>query len=217
MDPRKKICIRADKKDADLSDSGSGAVAEDVCNDAADQQQYCGLIELIQSFDQCNNQTNDEQQHQQQQQQIWREIADLIERSPSIVTYQLPSTGQSALMVAASKERCAPIIQLLLQHGAVWNALDRQGKCAGNYAIDVGNQEAINILVEAAVRAEFLLGAAARWQKQQQQQLREEENQTARCEVHDTSTSLECIQPFKVRFPPSFLPVYIRAPSFSFL
>jgi len=70
---------------------------------------------------------------------------------------QNEDTGQSALMVA-SEVGSTDIINILLQEGAVWNALDRYGRCAGNYASNAGHQEACDVLVHHAVRCEFLLG-----------------------------------------------------------
>lgn len=199
MDPRKKICIREDEANTNLTNGFGVASAEDNSYDPTAQQQYHFLVSLIQSFDGCNV----ESLNGEQKQQIWRNITQTLERIPSIATYQDPSTGQSALMVASSKQRCIPIIELLLEKGAVWNALDRQGKCAGNYAVDIGNQEAINVLVEAAVRAELLLGAVARWQKQQPST--EGDNQTTvtstSYSANGESSPLEYIQPFKVSFP----------------
>ena len=197
MDPRKRICIRDDVTNAEVANGAWVGSGEDNNYDSTVQQQYHFFVDLIQSLDGYYvEQLTGERKHQ-----IWRDIIDMLERVPSIATYQDPSTGQSALMVAASKQSCIPVIELLLEKGAVWNALDRQGKCAGNYAVDIGNQEAINVLVEAAVRAELLLGAAARWQKQQQLST-EGDDQTTVTTLHDNQ--LEYTQPFKVSIPLCF-------------
>jgi hypothetical protein len=197
MDPRKRICIRDDVTNAEVANGAWVGSGEDNNYDSTVQQQYHFFVDLIQSLDGYYvEQLTGERKHQ-----IWRDIIDMLERVPSIATYQDPSTGQSALMVAASKQSCIPVIELLLEKGAVWNALDRQGKCAGNYAVDIGNQEAINVLVEAAVRAELLLGAAARWQKQQQLST-EGDDQTIVTTLHDNQ--LEYTQPFKVSIPLCF-------------
>lgn len=78
--------------------------------------------------------------------------------------YQETENGASCLMVAASTGNI-PIIKLLLEHSAPWNALDRRGKCAGDYAVDSGVQEAIDTLVTAGVTAELLFGAMDRQEK----------------------------------------------------
>ena len=40
----------------------------------------------------------------------------------------------------------------LLDAGAPWNALDRAGMCAGEYAVQSNHQEAVDLLVRAGVR-----------------------------------------------------------------
>ena len=69
--------------------------------------------------------------------------------------YQDPKTGESPLMVAAGAG-FNEIVSELLINGAPYNAVDRQGKCAGNYAIDGGHTAIINRLVDAGVTAELL-------------------------------------------------------------
>jgi len=70
-------------------------------------------------------------------------------------------TGLSPLMIAA---KCGhlELCQLLLEEGAPWNAIDRNGKCAGNYATDLEHWEVVNLLVDAGTKAELLLGASIR-------------------------------------------------------
>ncbi len=53
------------------------------------------------------------------------------------------------------------IVEKLLQAGAPWNAQDNDGYCAGEYAGK--HPEIVELLLEWGVRAEMLLGAAARW------------------------------------------------------
>lgn len=43
---------------------------------------------------------------------------------------------------------------------APWNAIDKLGKCAGNYASDKGHQAVVDLLVDAGVKAELILGAS---------------------------------------------------------
>lgn len=73
-------------------------------------------------------------------------------------------TGQSPLMTAA-KAGHTEVCRLLLEHGAPWNALDRKGKCAGNYASDEGHQDVVDLLVDAGVKAELILGTSQRLNK----------------------------------------------------
>eukprot|EP00939_MAST-03C_sp_MAST-3C-sp1_P001982 g1982.t1 len=71
---------------------------------------------------------------------------------------QDPSDGMSPLMAAASAGS-TEVVSLLLQHGAPWNALDRKGRCAGEYAMEAGHQKVVDQLVDAGVRAEMILAA----------------------------------------------------------
>mmetsp|Transcript_34546 Transcript_34546/g.106168 ORF Transcript_34546/g.106168 Transcript_34546/m.106168 type:complete len:351 (+) Transcript_34546:517-1569(+) len=70
---------------------------------------------------------------------------------------QNDATGESALMRAASAAN-VDAVALLLERGAPWNALDRQGRCAGDYATDARSQECVDALVAAGVRAQLLFG-----------------------------------------------------------
>ena len=69
--------------------------------------------------------------------------------------------GRSPLMLAAAGGH-DNVVQALLAAGAPWNAIDRYGACAGNYALDAKKQNMVDLLVDAAVRAELVLGAAER-------------------------------------------------------
>jgi protein arginine N-methyltransferase 2 len=97
------------------------------------------------------------------------QVEQLLQTQPYLATEQLEESGQSALMIA-SKHGHAPLVKGLLGMGAPWNALDRQGKCAGNYAVDQGEQECVDILVEAGVQAELILGMVYRLERAQKQQ-----------------------------------------------
>jgi len=70
-------------------------------------------------------------------------------------------TGLSPLMAAASVGNGA-LCGLLLDHGAPWNALDRNGRCAGDFATSNGHWGVVNSLVEWGTRAELILGALER-------------------------------------------------------
>jgi len=76
------------------------------------------------------------------------------------------TTGQSPLMVASARGNLQ-LVQNLLELGAPWNAVDRNGQCAGNYATDAEQWEVVNYLVEWGTRAELILGTAMRGQQQQ--------------------------------------------------
>ena len=71
--------------------------------------------------------------------------------------YQDEASGESVLMRAAGQGHLA-VVELLLERGAPWNALDRAGKCAGDYAVDAQSQPCVDALVSAGVRAQLLFG-----------------------------------------------------------
>lgn len=73
--------------------------------------------------------------------------------------WQESSAGVSCLMAAAGAGH-VEVVGRLLEAGAPWNALDRQGRCSGEYAMEAGDQAIIDRLVDHAVMAELILGAA---------------------------------------------------------
>ena len=74
-------------------------------------------------------------------------------------------TGLSPLMAAAKAGHLSLVKTLLEDGGAPWNALDRQNKCAGDYATDNEHWEVVNLLVEWATRAELILGTLQKSQR----------------------------------------------------
>ena len=70
-----------------------------------------------------------------------------------LAAQQDPATGLSPLMVAAQIGHVG-ICRILLEAGAPWNALDRYGKCAGNWAQENEHWEVVNLLVEEGTKAE---------------------------------------------------------------
>lgn len=72
--------------------------------------------------------------------------------------FQDEASGRTVLMLAAQQGTVA-VVQELLNAGAPWNALDRSGRCAGEYALEAGHQPVIDQLVEFGVRCELLLSA----------------------------------------------------------
>ena len=83
-------------------------------------------------------------------------VRDLLDQGAP-ASAQEESTGESALMRAAAAGS-AEIVALLLERGAPWNALDRKGRCAGEFAVDARSQECVDLLVNAGVRAQLLFG-----------------------------------------------------------
>lgn len=86
-------------------------------------------------------------------------VRRLLEKVPAHA--QEEEHGRSALMLAAGGGHIE-VVQLLLTSGAPWNAIDRRGQCAGNYALDAEHQEVVDFLVDHGVRSELLLGASER-------------------------------------------------------
>lgn len=90
-------------------------------------------------------------------------IQELVQQDPLYVSQQDFETGLSPLM-AAAKSGNALLCQQLLDQGAPWNAVDRQGQCAGNFATDSEHWDVVNLLVEWGTRSELILGELQRSQ-----------------------------------------------------
>ncbi len=80
---------------------------------------------------------------------------------PLAASLQDEKTGISPLMAAAEGGHL-DLCRLLLEEGAPWNAIDRKGKCAGNYATEKQSWDVVNLLVDSGTKAELILGAAIR-------------------------------------------------------
>jgi len=71
---------------------------------------------------------------------------------------QLESTGENGL-ISAAKGNNFEVLKHLLKQGSPWNAIDREGKCCGNYAMELTpyNQEMVDYITNHAVQCELLL------------------------------------------------------------
>ncbi|KAG2483914.1 hypothetical protein HYH03_017235 [Edaphochlamys debaryana] len=69
--------------------------------------------------------------------------------------------GVTSLMKAAEGGHCE-VISALLQAGAPWNAQDKNGYTAGEYAMGCSQQEAVDLLLDFGTQAELVLGALHR-------------------------------------------------------
>lgn len=78
---------------------------------------------------------------------------DRLDPSHLLAAQQDPSTGLSPLMVA-SRHGHLDVCKALLEAAAPWNAVDRYGKCAGDYATDNSHWNVVNYLVEEGTKAE---------------------------------------------------------------
>ena len=109
-------------------------------------------------------------------------IQDLVQQHNIYVAQQDLETGTSPLM-AAAKVGNVTLCQMLLEAGAPWNAIDRQGQCAGNYATDAEQWEVVNLLVEWGTRSELILGELQRSQR------RENANASSQSWIHEDSST----------------------------
>lgn len=89
-------------------------------------------------------------------------VKSLID-SGADVTY-FDGDGLTPLMHAA-KHGHAPILDILLSAGAPWNALSPSNLSAGDFAMQEGHQEAYELLLNAGIRSELVLGTIARKEK----------------------------------------------------
>jgi protein arginine N-methyltransferase 2 len=92
-------------------------------------------------------------------------IQQLMRENSEYACQQDESTGISPLM-AASKAGHLELVHMLLDEGAPWNAIDRNGQCAGNYATDAEQWNVVNLMVEWGTRSELILGEIQRSQRQ---------------------------------------------------
>ena len=92
-------------------------------------------------------------------------LQQLVAENPLYASQQDQTTGRSPLMAAAASGY-GPLCTYLLQQGAPWNAIDRQGQCAGNYATNGQHWDVVNLLVDFATQAELILSAVERTKRQ---------------------------------------------------
>lgn len=83
-------------------------------------------------------------------------LEEMLDCNGELASFQ-DDAGVSALMRAAGAGSL-DCVRLLLDRGAPWNALDRQGRCAGEYAVEAGSQACVDALVAAGVQAQLLFG-----------------------------------------------------------
>lgn len=103
-------------------------------------------------------------------------IQALVQENPQYVSQQDMETGLSPLMAACKVGNEALCMQLL-EGGAPWNAIDRNGQCAGNYATDAQHWNIVNQLVEWGTRSELILGEIQRSQRKLQQEQQQQQQE----------------------------------------
>jgi len=79
-----------------------------------------------------------------------------LSRKQLLAAQQDPKAGVSPMMLA-SQHGHVDVCRALLDAGAPWNAVDRYGKCAGDYATAAEKWEVVNLLVEAGTKAEVCI------------------------------------------------------------
>jgi type IV protein arginine methyltransferase len=126
----------------------------------------------------------------------------LTSTSLSYAAWQDTTTGQSPLMMAAARGH-ASMCQVLLDAGAPWNAVDRQGQCAGDYATHAEQWNVVQLLVNWGVRAELILGRIAQSQWEAARAVQNGSGET----THSTSSRNATIP---VEHEPSTKPDYLQ-------
>ena len=115
-------------------------------------------------------------------------IQDLVQQHTIYVAQQDLETGTSPLM-AAAKAGNVTLCQMLLEAGAPWNAIDRQGQCAGNYATDAEQWEVVNLLVEWGTRSELILGELQRSQRRENVNASSSSSSSSSSWIHEDSST----------------------------
>ena len=82
------------------------------------------------------------------------EIAGLLERGAP-AWYQDDDLGWSCLHYAAERREPA-LLRQLLRGGAVWNAIDKWGRTAGEVCVSLGDQEGWEAIRNEGLRSEML-------------------------------------------------------------
>ena len=103
-------------------------------------------------------------------------IRTLCTQSGAAPYYQEEVHGESILMRAAAAGHLAAV-QLLLELGAPWNAVDRMARCAGTHALKNSHQEVVNCLVNHGVACELRFAELEKEEKQKQPQQQQQQQQ----------------------------------------
>jgi type IV protein arginine methyltransferase len=140
-------------------------------------------------------------------------VNELLQENNDYAIRQDPTTGQSPLMAAASCGNIA-LCQQLLEYGAPWNAVDRLGQCAGNYATNEQHWSCVNVLVQWAVQAELILGTIERTMRNQSRDNvsnnsdHEDDHDSGECPSNDDVMKTTSLPP--LTHEPSEKPHYLK-------
>lgn len=84
-------------------------------------------------------------------------ISALLEKGAP-AWYQDTALGWSCLHYAAER-REPDLLKLLLQGGAVWNAVDKWGRTAGEISLSLGDEEGWQVIRNEGIRSGMVLSA----------------------------------------------------------
>jgi protein arginine N-methyltransferase 2 len=90
-------------------------------------------------------------------------ISALLEKGAP-AWYQDTALGWSCLHYAAER-RQPELLKLLLQGGAVWNAVDKWGRTAGEISLSLGDEEGWEVIRNEGIRSGMLLFSSDWWSK----------------------------------------------------
>ena len=135
-------------------------------------------------------------------------IQALVSENPLYACQQDDTTGQSPLMVASAVGNLT-LVQHLLEAGAPWNAVDRKGQCAGNFATDAQQWDVVNLLVEWGTRSELILGTAQRAQQNNLETNHNSNNNNNNIGIDSTTSGSSTIPE---AHQPSTKPDYLQQP-----
>jgi type IV protein arginine methyltransferase len=116
--------------------------------------------------------------------------------------HQDQTTGQSPLMVASNYGHVNLVRYLLEDCHAPWNAVDRHGHCAGNFATDQTHWPVVELLVDWGTRAELILGTIERQSRESSVMMDDDDGEDMMIANGSTTTPLEHL--------PSTKPDYLR-------
>ena len=102
--------------------------------------------------------------------------------------YQETVNGESILMRSALHGHIAAV-DALLELGAPWNAVDRNGRCAGTHALNAGHQDIVNRIVEAGVQSELMFAEVERRQRDRKKQQFQQKQSSSDDAVGQVSSS----------------------------
>ncbi|KAL8930762.1 MAG: hypothetical protein Q9208_000303 [Pyrenodesmia sp. 3 TL-2023] len=121
---------------------------------------------------------------------------------------------------ADGQEAAVSTIKLLLQHGAIWNDLDKNDETPGCLALRLGLTDLYNLMVDAGVRAEILLNRLNEYEELKDDEVDEEAGADADMDaevsagssaVADITAIEDTVHPSSSRDPQPNQPTYLSS------